>query len=135
MKYKYLAVAVAACLSLSACVTPQATLTDKKLTLGVVQQSIKQGVSSIKVLETLGSPNIVKTAADSNNEVWIYDKIYHSESRSSLALLLGGGDNGFGGGTGLSNTSSESSSKSLTVIIKFDEQDMIKSVSYLSSSF
>ncbi len=135
MSFKSLIVAASTCIILCGCVNTSHDAADKNLTLGLVQQSIKEGVSSITVLETLGSPNIVKTAPDSNNEIWIYDKISHSKSESALGLLLGGGGNGIGGGAGASASSSVSSSKALTVIIKFDDQDKIKNVSYFRSSF
>ncbi|WDE00186.1 hypothetical protein [Thalassomonas actiniarum] len=131
---KSLLLALGTCLLLSGCSATDNS-NEKKLTLGLVQQSLKKGVSSVKVLETLGSPNIVKTAADSDNEVWIYDKIYHSKNESALGLLLGGGDNGLGGAAGASNSSSVSSSKSLTVIIKFDDKDTIEELSYFRSAF
>jgi outer membrane protein assembly factor BamE (lipoprotein component of BamABCDE complex) len=135
MKFKTLLVAVGIAISLSACAPSAQIDNEKKLTLGLVQQSIKQGISSVKVLETLGSPNIVRTAPGSTNEIWVYDKIYHTKSESALGLLLGGGGNGMGGAAGASNSTSVSSSKSLTVIIKFDKNDTIKDVSYFRSSF
>lgn len=134
MSLKSILFTISTCLILSAC-TATDNANDKKLTLGLVQQSLKEGVSSVKVLETLGSPNIVKTAPDSKNEIWIYDKIYHSKSESALGLLFGGGGSSMGGAAGATSSSSVSSSKSLTVIIKFDANDNIEDLSYFRSSF
>ena len=48
----------------SACSSTTASTTDKRLTVGLVQKEIKVGVSSLKVAQTLGSPNIVKKSPE-----------------------------------------------------------------------
>lgn len=62
-----------------------------RITVGKVQREIKKGMSSAKVVEVLGSPNIVSTDNDSN-EVWIYDKVSSdlvgSSSSGGLNILL-----------------------------------------------
>ena len=120
---------------MSACTATSSTSADKNLTVGLVQKEIKVGVSSLKVAQTLGSPNIVKKSPDSNGEVWIYDRISQTQSDASLGInVLGGGSDAIGliGGNA---SSSESSSRSLTVIIKLDEQDMVEEVSYFRSAY
>ena len=119
----------------SACSSTSDNAADKRLTVGLVQKEIKVGVSSVKVAQTLGSPNIVKKSPDSDGEVWIYDRISQTQSDASLGInVLGGGSDAIGliGGNA---SSSESSSRSLTVIIKLDEQDMVKEVSYFRSAY
>ena len=119
----------------TACSSTSGSATDKRLTVGLVQKEIKVGVSSLKVAQTLGSPNIVKKSPDSNGEVWIYDRISQTQSDASLGInVLGGGSDAIGliGGNA---SSSESSSRSLTVIIKLDEADTVKEVSYFRSAF
>lgn len=101
-----------------------------RITVGKVQREIKKGMSSAKVVEVLGSPNIVSTDKDSN-EVWIYDKVSSdSVGSSSLGgvniLLLFGQD---------SASASSSSQKTLTIIIKFNKNDKVKDFSYRTSSF
>ena len=108
---------------------------DKRLTVGLVQKEIKVGVSSIKVAQTLGSPNIVKKSPTSDGEVWIYDRISQTQSDASLGISVLGGGSDVAGLLGGSTSKSESSSRSLTVIIKLDEQDMVKEVSYFRSAY
>lgn len=122
--------------TLSACqATSSSPSAQTNITLGLVQKEIKVGTSSLHVLETLGSPNIVKTQQESENEVWIYDKIYQTNSNTKVGI------GGLGGGSDLialanaQSSSSESSSKSLTVIIKFNEQEQVDDVSYLRTAF
>lgn len=109
-----------------------------RITVGKVQREIKKGMSSAKVVEVLGSPNIVSTDKDSN-EVWIYDKVSTNiaKSKSSGSLLLGGWGSEITGGFGISGNSgaTSSSQKTLTIIIKFDNNDKVKDFSYRTSSF
>jgi outer membrane protein assembly factor BamE (lipoprotein component of BamABCDE complex) len=95
------------------------------LTVGTVQKSIKHGMSSVGVAEVLGSPNIVQN--DGMGEVWIYDKISSqvSTSASSGTLILISGASG----------ASSSSQRTLTVIIKFDEESKVRKFSYHTSRF
>jgi len=101
-----------------------------KVTVGVVQREIKVGMSGSAVVEALGSPNIVSTDSE-RREVWIYDKVSRTtvsaKSRSGATLIL------VGGSSGASYTSS--SQKSLTVIVKFDKEGMVRDFSYRQSSF
>jgi outer membrane protein assembly factor BamE (lipoprotein component of BamABCDE complex) len=95
------------------------------LTVGTVQRSIKHGMSSVEVAEVLGSPNIVQN--DGAGEVWIYDKISSqvSTSASSGTIILISGASG----------ASSSSQRTLTVIIKFDEESKVRKFSYHTSRF
>ena len=67
-------------LSLTACVSNQSNDNSKNLTVGLVQKEISKGISSIKVIEALGSPNIVKKSPQTEGEVWVYDKISYSSN-------------------------------------------------------
>ncbi len=101
-----------------------------KVTVGVVQREIKVGMSGSAVVEALGSPNIVSTDSE-RREVWIYDRVSRTtvsaKSRSGATLIL------VGGSSGASYTST--SQKSLTVIVKFDKEGMVRDFSYRQSSF
>jgi outer membrane protein assembly factor BamE (lipoprotein component of BamABCDE complex) len=109
-----------------------------KLTVGTVQREIRVGMSGAQVAEVLGSPNIV-TTDEKGREVWVYDRIStESVYSSSSALILGiltGGSGGGGGLAGQSAGASSSTQKSLTVIIKFDEQKKVRDFAYRSSTF
>ena len=119
--------------SLAACVTHHAP--DKNLTVGLVQKEVKVGVSSLHVAQTLGSPNIVKKSPDTDGEIWIYDKISQLQSEQSLGITVLGLGSDVSGLLGGSASQSESSSRSLTVIIKLDEQDNVKDVSYFRAAY
>ena len=88
------------------------------------------GMSAAEVAQVLGSPNIV-TTDEQRREVWIYDKMATEASYSSkdgyvFALILGGSS---------SAKSSSVSQRTLTVIIKYDENKKVRDFAYHSSSF
>lgn len=131
---------------------------ERKMTLGVVQSSIREGMSQADVATALGSPNIVTTDAD-GNETWIYDKIATERSHSGssrsegssvgasanagVAALVGSALVGIIGGVNASQSANASDSagasaqsqRTLTVVIKFDDKRTVTSVKYQSSSF
>jgi outer membrane protein assembly factor BamE (lipoprotein component of BamABCDE complex) len=113
-----------------------------KITVGTVQQKIKNGMSSADVILALGSPNIISTDAE-NREVWVYDKIStenaYSGSRGGLGGLggIGGSRGGLGGfgSYGESTGATSTSQRTLTIVIKFDENKKVRDLSYRTSSF
>jgi outer membrane protein assembly factor BamE (lipoprotein component of BamABCDE complex) len=117
-----------------------------RLTVGTVQREVRVGMSGAEVAAVLGSPNIV-TSDERRRETWIYDRIstnkaYSKSSGGVSALVLAGvlvGDT-LGGGLGGGNYSSSdgassTTQKSLTVIIKFDEEGLVRDFAYHSSTF
>lgn len=117
-----------------------------RLTVGTVQREVRVGMSGAEVLTVLGAPNIV-TTDDQRREVWTYDKIstqkaYSTSTGGVNALVLVGalvGDTlagGLGGGRYSSSTGASSTTqKTLTVIIRYDEQNMVRDFAYHSSTF
>ncbi|MDJ0388957.1 outer membrane protein assembly factor BamE [Roseomonas sp. E05] len=102
-----------------------------RLTVGTVQREIRQGMSGAEVAAVLGSPNIV-TGDEHRRETWVYDRIateqvYSSSSGGVNALFLAGAS----GRSGAAQTSQ----RSLTVIIRFDENGRVRDFSYRTSSF
>lgn len=101
-----------------------------KVTVGKVQKGIKIGMSNSDVIAVLGSPNIV-TTDDQRRESWVYDKIAttasYSRSEGGVFLLLGG----VGGASGAATTSQ----RTLTIVVKFDENQKVRDFAYHSSSF
>ena len=101
-----------------------------KLTVGTVQRKIKIGMPSAQVAEALGSPNIVSTD-ENRREVWIYDKIAtdvsYSSSEGGVWLIIGtvGGNSG----------ATSKSQRTLTIIIKFDEDGKVRDFAYHTSRF
>lgn len=113
-----------------------------RMTVGKVQREIRVGMSGAEVAQVLGSPNIVSTDEE-RREVWIYDKIAtdqaYSTSRGGInALILGfGGDVAGGGGIGGSSNSgaASTSQRTLTVIIKYDNDGKVRDFAYHTSRF
>ena len=114
----------------------------EKLTVGIVQKEVKVGMSGADIIGILGSPNIVSTDAE-RREVWVYDKIatdfaYSSSSGGVSSLILGFGSDVLVGGSGGYNSSAGAASKSqrtLTIIIKFGQDSLVRDYAYHSSSF
>jgi outer membrane protein assembly factor BamE (lipoprotein component of BamABCDE complex) len=119
---------------------------ERQMTVGTVQKEIRKGMSAAQVAEVLGSPNIVTTDAK-GREVWVYDKIstdvtYSRDSGGLSAILLIGSASGgtAGGGLGSGNYSRSAGAQSktqrtLTVVIKFDDQNKVRDFAYHSSRF
>lgn len=114
----------------------------ERLTVGTVQKEIRVGMSGAEVAAVLGSPNIVSTDEE-RREVWIYDKIatdvaYSSSSGGIASLILGGSGSVAGGVSGNANQSagaSSTSQRTLTVIIKFDNDKKVRDFAYHTSRF
>lgn len=141
---------VAICLGCSSAGEHRAAIQDTSgtaLTVGSVQREIKVGMPGSRVIEVLGSPNIVSTDED-RREVWVYDKIstervYSTDSGGVSSLILGGGiigDSGLLGGAGSTGYSKSAGAaattqKTLTVIIKFDAHGKVRDFAYHTSRF
>jgi len=141
------------CMLLSGCMTTaaqhQASLPstqEREMTVGVVQKEIRVGMSQADVATALGSPNIV-TKDGEGRETWIYDKIateaYYSNSNVGLGAGAGAGGlagtvlilGGLGGSYSQNAGAAATTQKTLTVVIKFDEKNLVQSCSYHSSKF
>ena len=123
-----------AALSIGGCVSAsqhaQEVQSAENISVGVVQKQIKVGMSGADVLQTLGSPNMVSTD-DQRREVWVYDKVATDRVQSSstgwvFAVLAGGQT---------SSCASSTSQRTLTIIIKFDEKNLVRDFAYHSSKF
>jgi outer membrane protein assembly factor BamE (lipoprotein component of BamABCDE complex) len=126
-------VAVINVLMVSACKHPTNAGPDgnaRNLTVGTVQGEIKVGMPASDVVAILGSPNIV-TTDEKRREVWVYDKV--SSSRVDTANSIGGSIIIFGGSSAQSE--STSTQKTLTIIIKYDEQKMVRDFAYNYTQF
>ena len=108
---------------------------NSNFTHGNVQRVLKKGITTQQqVIEVFGAPNITTTDAD-NNEVWTYQK--HSVGGESLDA--GGGVIGVvPGAVGVGGTSGSAysqSSKTMTLIIKFNEKNIVRDFQSMYSSF
>ena len=102
----------------------------EELTVGKVQGEIKVGMDAAAVAEILGSPNIV-TTDDKRREVWIYDKV--SSDRVSQDSSIGGSIIILFGGTRWG--SSSTTQRTLTIIIKYDDDKRVRDFAYNYTQF
>lgn len=102
-----------------------------RLTAGVVQREIREGMSGADVAAALGSPNIVTRDAD-GRETWVYDRISTEQVFSSSR---GGVNALFLAGVNQSAGAASTSQRTLTVVIRFDSAGRVSNFSYRSSSF
>ena len=96
-----------------------------KLTMGIVQSSVTKGANQTEITKALGAPNIISKDKQ-GRETWTYDRISRESEAKSMTF--------FGAGTG-SKSSASTSSKSLTVIITFDDNKSVVDYAYQSLSF
>lgn len=101
-----------------------------RVTVGTVQREIKVGMSGADVVAALGSPNMV-TSDSQRRETWVYDKV----ATEHVASGSKGGGGLFIVGGGSTAGASTSSQRTLTIIIKFDENGTVRDYSYRQSSF
>lgn len=119
---------------------------DERLTVGTVQRDIEVGMSGAEVAEVLGSPNVV-TTDEERREVWIYDKISTQSAFSNSSGSFGSSvlgipfiDNGLLIGAGRATASGaagaqDTSQRTLTIVIKFDEAGLVRDYGYHASRF
>jgi F0F1-type ATP synthase membrane subunit c/vacuolar-type H+-ATPase subunit K len=118
---------------------------ERSMTLGLVQKHLRKGQSQADVATFLGSPNLV-TMDRNDNETWVYDKIATEASYSASGLGLGAGAlgagvaqslalGGYGGSYSRNAGAASSTQRTLTVVIKFDQNNVVESFSYHSSKF
>ena len=127
-----LGAALAACTTTTAAQHQQqlGSTAEREMTVGIVQKEIHAGMSGEEVASALGSPNIVTRDAE-GNETWVYDKVATEASYSQSAtygtlLLLG---------TSSAAGASAATQKTLTVVIKFDQDARVASFTYHASRF
>lgn len=123
---------------------------EQEMTLGLAQKEIRVGMSQADVATALGSPNIVSKDSG-GKESWIYDKIatqvtYSQDKRGVQGGAIGTGITGLGGwllGMGATGGAQYSKTtggvtqtqKTLTIVIKFDENSLVENLSYHTSKF
>ena len=118
---------------LTGCVTAPEPLTKKnsELTQGMVQMNLEVGkTTKADVLETFGAPNIT-TRDSSGNEVWTYQRqaqVSQSSSSSGFIFVIIAGKSAEASGF-------ETSSRMMTLIIKFDGNDIVSDFKSRESNF
>lgn len=103
---------------------------DMQFTLGLVQSSLREGMSQSEVISLLGAPNIVTRDSDGKDS-WVYDKIYTEASSlnhdAGATIILAGWHRG--------SSRVVRAQKTITVIIKFDKQGCVENYTYHNSQF
>jgi len=123
--------------------SPQQDVKRDTISYGMVTSKVEKGkTTQIEIIELFGSPNITSINAE-GEEVWVYDKISSQTSGSgsseadrfnaffSLGVLGGGGSSA---GTQYNNSRS-STTRTLTVIITFDQDKKVREYSARSTQF
>lgn len=134
MRFHDLVAAVAAALILSACAplpSKPVTTRNSEMTHGNVQLNLKVGeTSQTRVLEVFGAPNI--TSIDgSGQEVWTYQRaatVSQSTSSNGYWTVLLAGQSQEASGL-------EQTQRTMTLIIKFNDQKIVSDFRSRSSEF
>jgi outer membrane protein assembly factor BamE (lipoprotein component of BamABCDE complex) len=105
-------------------------LNEEQMSIAKVQREIRIGMSSTEVVEVLGSPNMV-TTDDARRETWVYDRvstqISSSQAQAGIWLVMGV--------AGVSNSNRSQNQRTLTIIIKFDENNKVRDFAYRTATF
>ena len=132
MKPSFLHSLLCASVLAAACAGPeiQEQAPQDRLTVGKVQGEIKVGMSGASVLEVLGSPNMISTD-DQRREVWVYDKVsterMDANTSSYGTLLIFGAS--------AQRSSSSTQQRTLTIVIKFDQDKKVRDFAYNYTQF
>ncbi len=93
------------------------------LTFGVVKSKIIKGqTDQNEILKTFGAPNIV-AKNKSNDEIWSYNRMSSVSKGGQTSFIFG------------KKASASSSNQSFDLIITFDDQNIVKDYSVISTSF
>jgi outer membrane protein assembly factor BamE (lipoprotein component of BamABCDE complex) len=119
--------------ALSGCITAPEPLSSRnsQLTQGNVQMNVQPGVTTkAQILDTFGAPNVT-TRDGQGKEVWTYQRQAQVSQQSSqegywTILFAGKSKNASG---------FETSSRMMTLIIKFDSNDVVSDFNSRASNF
>ncbi len=116
---------------------PENNIQETSLSYGAIKKYLKIGVTTqADILKLFGSPNNMTTSS-SGNEIWVYDKVRTELSttaeKGTAGGIVGGGIGIGSGGVGAAVGGSESKSKTnvvsttntLTVIMEFNEKNIL----------
>jgi hypothetical protein len=130
---------------------PYSSNQKSNLTAGMVKKYVKVGkATQSDLLSVFGAPNII-TRDKSGHEVWTYDRQSMASSSEIAAWNAGGtgaamagglageavvgGGAVVGGSTGKSSTAGQISSTTFTLMIYFDEQDVVNDYRMQATQF
>jgi len=145
------ALLVGSCVSAKSPDLPYSNQQKSNLTPGMVKKHVKVGVASqFDIATVFGAANII-TRNSSGEEVWIFDRqsmasaaeVAEWNASGSVAAAAGGvvgttpvvGGAGVGGGAGKGSSASQVSSTTFTLIVIFDENDVVKDYQMQATQF
>ena len=106
-----------------------------RLTLGTVQKTVYEGANQTEIMEALGAPNII-TNNSSGREVWTYDRISREvQASSGMVVTWWNPISWLAGIASGSSSRSSTTSKSITVLITFDENKRVSDFKYQRLEF
>lgn len=112
---------------LAGCQTGTVAQRNNSLTHGNVTLTLRKGVTTqAEVLETFGAPNIA-TINSEGDEVWTYQRhasVAESNSGYATVIVFGASTAGF-----------SRSSRTITLIIKFDQDHVVREFRSMTSEF
>ena len=130
---------------------PYSNQQKSNLTSGMVKKYVKVGVATqTEIISVFGAPNIITRDKD-GNEVWTYDK-QSMASASEVAewnasggagaiagglageVAIGGGA-AAGGSAGKSSSAGQVSSATFTLMIQFDDKDVVRDYRMMATQF
>jgi hypothetical protein len=96
-----------------------------------------------EVIQTFGAPNITTKGTNGVAEVWTYDKVsseyVNSQVNAGGGVGAGGGGSAWGVGGGLfggyGKQKGNSSVRTVTLIIKFDEDEIVQDYQIMETNF
>ena len=130
---------------------PYSNQQKSNLTAGMVKKYVKVGeTTQTDILTVFGAPNII-TRDKKSNEVWTYDRqsiasaseVAEWNTSGSVGVLAGGlvgntavgGGASIGGSSGKGSTAGQVSSATFTLIIKYDENDVVQDYRMMATQF
>ena len=106
-----------------------------RLTLGTVQKTFYEGANQTEIMEALGAPNII-TNNSSGREVWTYDRISREvQASSGMVVTWWNPISWLAGIASGSSSRSSTTSKSITVLITFDDNKRVTDFKYQRLEF
>ena len=130
---------------------PYSNQQKSNLTAGMVKKYIKVGeATQADILTVFGAPNIITRDKD-KNEVWTYDRqsiasaseVAEWNTSGRVGAIAGGlvgstavgGGASIGGSSGKGSTAGQVSSATFTLIIKYDENDVVQDYRMMATQF
>ena len=109
------------------------------LTFGMVKKYVVRGeTTQEEVLRIFGAPNII-TKSPGKTETWTYEKVSYESSKYGGGVgVLGGGPasaGGLGGVGSFGGSKSSSGTKTVTLMIYFDENDRALDYSIMETHY